>query len=199
MNTDPLLDALADPGWIHIPDFLDLSQATALAKECAGRWEDGDFQRAGVGRGSGLAIREDVRRDDVLWMDRDSKGDAQQSWLDTVDELRIAMNRGLYLGLQDYEGHFARYPAGGFYKAHLDRHENTQSRIVTAILYLNEGWEPGDGGELKLRTTPGDKDGAFELIEPRLGTLVLFRAGDFWHEVLPANRSRMSITGWFRV
>jgi len=27
---------------------------------------------------------------------------------------------------------------------------------------------------------------------------VCFMAGDFWHEVLPAKKTRMSITGWFR-
>lgn len=175
------------------------SEARTLAAECSARWAGGEFHRAGVGRGTGLAIREDVRHDDVLWLDRGSAGPAQDRWLDAIEEMRLAMNRGLFLGLQGYEGHFAIYPIGGYYKPHLDQHENTQSRIITAILYLNDGWEKGDGGELKLWTTPGDKEGAFELIEPRLGTLVLFRAADFWHEVLPANRTRMSITGWLRV
>lgn len=199
MNPDPLLDALADPGWIAVPDFLNASVALQLAAECKQRWDEGEFRRAGVGRGAGLVIREDVRQDLVLWLDRNQSGPSQMAWLDLVEDLRAAMNRGLYLGLREYEGHFAIYPPGGFYKAHLDRHENTQARIITAILYLNENWQPGDGGELKIWTTPGDQEGAFELIDPRLGTLVLFRAGDFWHEVLPANRTRMSITGWLRI
>lgn len=199
MSHDSLLDALAEPGWIAAPGFLAETPARELAAECSALWEAGDFKRAGVGRGTGLAIREDVRRDHVLWMDRGTAGPSQTAWLDVVEDLRVAMNRGLYLGLSEFEGHFALYPEGGFYKAHLDRHENTRERIITAILYLNDGWQPGDGGELKLWTTPGEKEGPFEIIEPRLGTLVLFRAGDFWHEVLPANRQRMSITGWFRI
>ena len=198
MDTDPILDALADPGWAAFPGFLAADDARALAGECAARWDDGGFHRAGVGRGGSLAIREDIRRDHVLWLDRDHAGPALGRWLDTIDEMREAMNRGLFLGLKEYEGHFAIYPEGGFYKAHLDRHQNTQHRLVTAILYLNDGWQPDDGGELKLWTTPGQADGPFELVEPRLGTLVVFRAGDFWHEVLPAARTRMSITGWFR-
>jgi SM-20-related protein len=52
---------------------------------------------------------------------------------------------------------------------------------------------------LKLWTTAGRQEGGFELIEPRLGTLVCFLSGDYWHEVLPAARSRMSITGWYLV
>ena len=94
--------------------------------------------------------------------------------------------------------HFAIYPEGAFYKAHLDRHAGTTDRLVTVILYLNPDWQAGDGGELKLWTTVGEKSGEFELIEPRMGTLVCFMAGDFWHEVMPAKKTRMSITGWFR-
>ena len=51
---------------------------------------------------------------------------------------------------------------------------------------------------MKLWTTPGDTEGEFVLIEPRLGTLVCFLSGDFWHEVMPARKIRASITGWFR-
>ena len=92
------------------------------------------------------------------------------------------------LRLFTFEGHFAIYPEGTFYTAHLDRHAGTSDRVVTTILYLNPDWQPGDGGELKLWTTSGDKTGAFILIEPRLGTLVCFMAGDFWHEVLPTKK-----------
>jgi len=194
-----LLDSLADPGWVVLPSYLAAVEARALASECSDRWDQGDFHQAGTGRGTGLAVREAIRGDQVLWMDREDAGIAQTAWLDGIEVLRLAMNRGLFLGLQDYQGHFAIYPEGGFYKPHLDRHENTTTRIITAILYLNDAWQAGDGGELKLWTTPGEKDGPFEIIEPRLGTLVLFRAADFWHEVLPAHRTRMSITGWLRV
>lgn len=110
----------------------------------------------------------------------------------------MELNRSLYLGLVDFEGHFAVYPKGGFYKAHLDRHRETSDRIVSVILYLNADWKPGDGGELKLWITPGNKEGDFIIIEPRMGTLVCFLSEDFWHEVLPAEKTRASITGWFR-
>jgi Rps23 Pro-64 3,4-dihydroxylase Tpa1-like proline 4-hydroxylase len=35
-------------------------------------------------------------------------------------------------------------------------------------------------------------------ILPMAGRLVLFLSGEFWHEVRPAKRPRMSLTGWFR-
>ncbi|MCU0795956.1 MAG: 2OG-Fe(II) oxygenase [Akkermansiaceae bacterium] len=135
----------------------------------------------------------------MLWLEDDAAGPATKLYLSRLDELRTAINRALFLGLFEYEGHFAVYPPGAYYKAHLDRHRGTSERVVTAILYLNEGWVPEDGGRLKIWTEAGKQDGPFEHVEPRLGTLVVFLAGDFWHEVEEARKTRMSVTGWFRV
>jgi SM-20-related protein len=145
-----------------------------------------------------VEIREDIRRDQVLWLQPGDFSVEQEIYLTRLETLRLALNQRFFLGLFEFEGHFAIYPEGAFYKAHLDRHAGTTDRIVTVILYLNPDWQAGDGGELKLWTAVGEKSGKFELIEPRMGTLVCFMAGDFWHEVLPAKKARMSITGWFR-
>lgn len=198
ITLDTITDSLADRGWMVAPGFLTNDEARGLTRECEAAWESGGFQRAGVGRADGLAIREDIRRDHVLWLDEAAGDPAQFAWQEKIHALRQHLNRHLFLGLQDYESHFAIYPEGGFYKAHLDRHQNTRSRIVTVILYLNEHWQPGDGGELKMWTDRGEKDGPFEIVEPLMGTVVIFLAGDFWHEVLPSNKPRMSVTGWLR-
>jgi SM-20-related protein len=170
-----------------------------LGRESRDAWEAGAFRRARVGRGPAQQIREEIRTDHVLWLEPELVTAAQRAYLDRIEALRVAINSRLFLGLFEFEGHFAVYPEGGFYRAHLDRHRQTQDRVVSVILYLNEDWRPGDGGELKLWTTAGRQEGRFELIEPRLGTLVCFLSGDYWHEVLPAARSRMSITGWYLV
>ncbi len=185
-------------GWSVSPDWLDSADAERLRQECEVACEEGLFRRAGVGRGKDLAVREDIRRDQVLWIDPATTSVEQQAYLARLEVLRLELNQRLFLGLFDFEGHFAIYPDGAFYKPHLDRHAGTQDRIVTAILYLNPDWKPGDGGELKIWTSDQGREGPFELIEPRLGTLVCFLAGEFWHEVLPTRTSRMSITGWFR-
>jgi len=169
-----------------------------LKNECETAWEKGDFRKAGVGRGRDLQIREEIRGDQVMWLEPGAFSAEQEVYLATLEELRLSLNQRFFLGLLEFEGHFAIYPEGAFYKPHLDRHSGTSDRIVTVILYLNPDWQPGDGGELKIWTTAGDKHGEFTLIEPRMGTLVCFMAADFWHEVLPANKTRMSITGWFR-
>ena len=134
-----------------------------------------------------------------MWLRPGETTGCQDLYLLSLEVLRLAINQRFFLGLFDFEGHFAVYPEGAFYKPHLDRHQHTGDRIITAIIYLNEDWQHGDGGELKLWTTPGDKEGSFKTIEPRLGTIVTFFAADHWHEVLPAIKTRMSITGWFRL
>jgi SM-20-related protein len=193
-----LLDAMDQFGWASMPGCLGAADSLRLRQECADACENGEFRRAGVGRGLNLEVREEIRGDHVLWLQTETASTEQHAYLDKLELLRLALNQRFFLGLFEYEGHFAIYPEGAFYKAHLDRHAGTSDRIVTTILYLNPHWQPGDGGELKLWTTPEGKAGAFILIEPKMGTLVCFMAGDFWHEVLPAKKTRMSITGWFR-
>ena len=193
-----MVEGLATRGWVCLDGFLDEAAARSLAEESLHAWEDGDFRRAGVGRGAERVIREDVRRDHVLWLGDETTGPAAKQYLARLEALRQEINRACFLGLFDFEGHFAVYPPGAFYKAHLDRHRGTADRVVTAILYLNDGWQPGDGGRLRIWTEPGRQDGPCEWIEPRLGTLVVFLAGEYWHEVEEARKTRMSVTGWFR-
>jgi SM-20-related protein len=185
-------------GWAVLTKIDGGVDAARLMEECREAWENGGFRKAGVGRGAELMVREDIRRDRVMWLQPAELTVEQNRYLAWLETLRLALNQRFFLGLFGFEGHFAIYPEGAFYKPHLDCHAGAGDRIVTVILYLNPDWQPGDGGELRLWTTPGEKAGAFELIEPRMGTLVAFLAADHWHEVLPAHKTRMSVTGWFR-
>jgi SM-20-related protein len=193
-----LVESFADQGWAVLPDFLKPEQARHLAADSLLALQKGQFRQAGVGRGAGLQVRADVRNDQVLWLSNEDESPAIRHWLATVEQLRLALNEQLFLGLFEYEGHFAHYPPGGFYKPHLDRHRDSEDRLVTLILYLNDQWTPAAGGQLRLWTTPGKATGPCEIINPQLGTLVCFLAGDYWHEVLPAHQPRLSITGWLR-
>jgi len=192
-----LMDSIDRQGWATISESVAGEESLRLMRECENGFAKGDFRRAGVGRGAGLEVRTEIRSNQVMCIEPGDTSSEQEIWLAKLETLRLVMNQRFFLGFFGYEGHFAIYPPGAFYKPHLDQHAGTIGRIMTVILYLNPDWQPGDGGELKLWTTAGDREGAFELIEPRLGALVCFLAGDFWHEVLPANKTRMSITGWF--
>ena len=115
--------------------------------------------------------------------------------LQRLEGLRVAINRSLFLGLFDLEMHFAVYPPGAGYQRHLDRFRDDDRRSVTVILYLNEHWTREDGG--LLRFWPEPESAPLDIV-PCGGTLVSFLSDRFWHEVLPARRERMSLTGWFR-
>jgi SM-20-related protein len=101
------------------------------------------------------------------------------------------------LGLFELEAHLAVYPPGSFYRRHLDQFPGVGERTVTTILYLNQDWIQPGGGQLRLYTGPVDQR-RYEEVLPLGGRLVTFLSARFLHEVLPARRDRLSITGWFK-
>ena len=188
-----IVDDLATQGWSVQANFLPAEQVRALADECCRRAAEGELNPAGVGRGGSQEIREAIRGDHILWLDPGQSGACDQ-YLGAMEGLRQALNQGLYLGLEDYESHFALYPPGAFYRRHLDRFRDDDRRAVSAVFYLNQDWQPGDGGELRMFLA----DDVEHDVQPTAGTLVVFLSGDVPHEVLAARRDRLSLTGWFR-
>lgn len=193
---DTIADALAGPGWIVLPQLIPAGQCAALAAEIRADFAAGDFHRAGVGKTGERQVINEVRGDHVHWLDAGHAAPLQREWLGWLDGLSAGLNRSLYLGLQEFEGHAAVYPPGSFYKKHLDRFRGSSERSVTAILYLNPDWQPADGGQLRLYLDDDGRD--YRDIEPRAGTLVVFLAARFYHEVLMAHSERIAITGWFK-
>lgn len=192
---DPILDALAGPGWHVAPDFLGQEATAALRRECLAAQEAGVFHAAGVGSGSARVVN-DIRGDHVAWVEEDRAGPALKGALNRLEALRLAVNQAFFLGLFDAELHFAAYPPGAGYQRHLDRFRDDDRRALTVILYLNPpDWSAADGGQLLFWP---EAQGAPLEISPQGGTLVTFLADRFWHQVLPARRQRLSLTGWFR-
>lgn len=196
---DRIADDLHRQGWSIQAEAMPEQQARSLAEESRRSWDAGEFRQAGIGRAESSQVNAEIRGDHVFWLEEATATEWQRSYLDSLEAMRLAVNRRLFLGLFDFEGHFAVYPPGAYYRAHLDRHRDKSDRLVTLILYLNQDWRPEHGGQLRLYTEPeiGVK-GPYLDVEPNLGTLVAFLSEDFWHEVLPAHRERWSITGWFR-
>lgn len=197
-QVEAVTEALYQQGYCIAPDFLEPTATAALAAELRAAWDEGAFRRAGIGIGPTLHVDHSVRSDHVHWLDDEPEHPAQRAYLARLETLRLSLNRGLQLGLFGFEGHFAVYPPGAFYKKHLDQFRGAHHRKVSAILYLNPDWGAEDGGQLRLYL---GADGAGEHLDvtPRAGTLVTFLSARFYHEVLPASRERMSLTGWFRV
>jgi SM-20-related protein len=192
-----IVEALAGPGWCAVPGLVAPAAVEAIASEARGLLGLGRFRPAGVGRGAGLAERPEIRGDRICWVDRASAPPAIGAYLDLVERLRLQVNRGLSLGLFELEAHLAIYPPGAFYRRHLDRHRGVELRTLTCLLYLNADWQPEDGGTLRIYTDPNDPE-RFAEVAPRGGTFATFLSGDFEHEVMPARRERLSLTGWLK-
>mgnify|MGYP001575240078 FL=1 len=188
-----LLDDLAENGWAIVRQALPADLTLELAQECRQRSNIGVLQPAGVGHGSGHGVQESVRGDYIQWLEPNQSA-ACDRYLDMLEDLRNQLNRAFYLGLVDYEGHFALYPPGAFYQRHLDRFRDDDRRAVSAVFYLNADWLLEQGGALRLYLL----DGRELDIAPEAGTLVVFLSAELPHGVLPANRDRLSLTSWLR-
>ncbi len=188
-----IIDELANQGWSRRQDFLPDTLTQKLATECRARAETGTLSPAGVGHGLGLAVHKGIRGDQIQWLEP-KQSQASDQYLQAMDALRQALNQAFYLGLEDFESHFALYPPGTFYQKHLDRFRNDNRRTVSAVFYLNRNWQHSDGGA--LRVYPDNREPLD--FPPEGGSLVLFMSAELPHEVLPASRERLSLTGWFR-
>jgi SM-20-related protein len=191
-------------GWAVIDDAVSPAIVDSLRADLV-TLDDEAFAQAGVGRGDDWQRTDEVRQDRVHWLDPES--DASQWYFRWVDSLRFGLNRSLLLGLFDYECHLAWYPPGAFYLAHVDAFRGDDNRKVSTVLYLNNDWQPADGGELVLYE-PVAAEADFDPTAPRTvkrianptsGTLVCFLSEEIPHEVLDAVTDRFSIAGWYRV
>lgn len=181
--------------WMCCLGFLSPARAASLRQEAESLRAAGGFHPAGIGKGG--ERRTGIRGDEVMWVDAGTAPLAEALQREELTALREAINAATYLGLRDFEGHYAVYPAGAAYARHVDRFRDDDRRVVSLVLYLNDAWEAGDGGELCLYAAAGDAAPAAKLL-PAAGTLACFLSERVPHEVLPARRTRLSFTGWFR-
>ena len=166
----------------------------ALRREMGRREAADEFRAAGVGRGAQRAERPDIRGDRIAWLDEWALSPPERTLWDALEGLRLEINRAALLGLFSLEAHYATYPAGASYRRHRDRFRDDDARVLSWILYLNEGWDPADGGALRIHVS---EDETRDVL-PAGGTLACFLSERFEHEVLPARRERVSVAGWFR-
>jgi len=192
---DRIADELADTGYCVLPRALPETLTESLHRYLT-HLGDADFRRAGIGRDQEHQLDRHVRSDEIRWLAPEQPEEA--AYLQWMEALRLGINRRLMMGLFDYECHFARYPEGAFYRRHLDAFQGRTNRVLSTVYYLNRDWHTDNGGELLIyaddrATVP------VERVAPEWGTLVVFLSDRFPHEVLPARRERLSVTGWFRI
>ncbi|PSJ47687.1 proline hydroxylase [Zobellella endophytica] len=191
---DEVVEAIAERGIGIFPRFLDAPRVAALHQDFAAlpAWQ---LTPAGIGRDQHQHTNKRIRTDKTRWLEGDSP--ARRDYLALMAGLQQQMNRQLFMGLKDYECHYALYQPGDFYKKHLDAFRGRGNRRLTTVVYLNEDWRPADGGDLLVYPEKGKA--VLHRVLPEAGTLVCFLSEQFPHEVLPARRERLSIAGWFRI
>jgi SM-20-related protein len=185
---ETIANGLADEGYAIIDAFLSPAEVKQILSLKV--FTDGLLRKAGIGK-ENKQVNEAIRGDSIFWIDKETAQPPLKVYLTRLDELRTFLNQGLYLSLKDYEVHLVSYPAGAFYKRHLDQFKSDDHRKLSAIVYLNENWREEQGGQLRMYLNDCSKD-----FFPLAGRLICFRSDLIEHEVLPATRERLSITGW---
>lgn len=219
--TDEALESatasLTANGFCVIDGLLGRAAATALRDEVAGARATGRLQLsklAGGRNGSMLTYTHTAVRGDLVgWFDGDEKDlwtrGALPRYLTKVDTLIAQLGEHvpqLASVASRSKAMLACYPGGGArYVRHCDNScdsghgERCNGRRLTAIIYLNEGWAPLDGGELRVFPPYAPKDQPpLADVQPLFDRLLLFWA-DYRvpHEVLPAHAERLAITLWY--
>jgi SM-20-related protein len=193
---EALADALHGHGACRLAGWPEPALREALRADLRRLQAEGALVPAAVGRNDGRSLRGDIRADSTRWLDDPRCGDAARVFLERLDALRIALNRRLFLGLDEVEAHYAAYPSGGGYARHRDRFRDSDARVVSLVTYLNEDWNVADGGALRLYFDDVGSDAACVDVAPTRGSICFL--SELEHEVLPAQRERLSIAAWFR-
>jgi SM-20-related protein len=146
------------------------------------------YKEGGIGINS--RTEHTIRDDYIHWLDSNEL-DELNDFKEFILEIKTTLNRNLYLGLNEYNGHLTKYKPNGLYKPHYDNLKGKNNRKITIILYLNDDWEKTDGGQLRIHKNEQKID-----VFPESGRIACFLSQEILHEVLPTKRNRYSITGW---
>jgi SM-20-related protein len=195
---EPIIDGILTDGYGMMDHFLAPNEITALANRLHERRAMGQFRAAGIGN-QNVVIENAIRGDEILWLDETTATSAELTFLQRIREFVDYVNQTCYLGLRDYEFHYALYPPGTFYKRHLDQFRSDSRRKLSVICYLNSDWQETDGGQLALYLPDPEETSERQItIAPLGGRLVCFESARLEHEVIPATRERLSLTGWLK-
>jgi len=194
-----IISDLQDQQFSVVDAFFDDELLERFRKELLVMYEKDQFKKAAVGNKTSEVIRRQIRGDFIKWIDRRQATATQLDFLKGIDHFVNYFNRTCFLGILEKEFHYAVYPKGTFYKRHLDAfQQHHQHRKLSMVLYLNEYWAAGNGGELVIYQTQNNREIAYPIL-PVYGRLVIFESQELIHEVKPVNDGlRLSITGWLK-
>ncbi len=189
---DVLIDSYLNNKVGIAPAFLTQALSAGLQQNIVGLQQSGQMNVSGIGNRV-KDVQQQTRTDKICWLSKDSDNVFEMEFLQHAEDFIEHLNRTCYAGINAYEFHYAVYDQGCFYKRHKDQFKNNDSRKYSLVTYLNENWLDEDGGGLQLYDNEKT-----EPIMPHSQTAVLFKSDETEHEVLMANRSRLSISGWLK-
>jgi SM-20-related protein len=195
LPSDDEVRQLGEQGYFLRTHFLGEALCRQAALGARALVDAGTLRPAGLSRGGAYRHEARVRGDSTLWLIAEEAPEALLPLLGAFTQLGEALNAHAYLGLGRHDVQLALYPGeGARYVRHRDAFAGGQgeNRRLTAILYLNEDWQPAHGGTLCLYP-----EGAPLEVAPRLDTLVVFLSERLEHEVLPAWAPRLAATAWY--
>lgn len=181
-----IIDDICTKGWAVFPEFFSSSFTMPLKDVLLNK------HKTPASIGDSKVKNSEIRSDNIYWLSSKDNDSGILKFNQSIEEIRTQLNLELMLGLNSFDSHFAEYPEGSFYKAHIDATKKNNTRVLTFITYLNENWKSENGGQLRIHN-----NNSFVDIEPHMGTVVCFRSETVLHEVLPAKKQRCAITGWF--
>ena len=190
---ETLISSYLDTKVGMVPDFISEELAENLVQRLFELKEQNLLKAAGIGNVAKLTHNAEIRSDAIYWLDRNNNNEFENQFLDQVDAFVTYLNRSCFTGITGYEFHFALFDKGSFYRKHLDQFQNNSSRQFSMITYLNQNWQPEDGGELCIY----DEE-KIQKVTPNNRKTVFFKSDELVHEVLETNKARLSVTGWLR-
>ena len=191
---DLLIDSYLSDDVGIAPAFLSQKLSEGLQQNIIQLQKDELMTAAGIGNEEIKDANQQMRSDKIYWLDKKHDNQFENEFLQLAEDFIERLNSTCYAGINAYEFHYAVYDEGSFYKRHKDQFKNNDHRKFSLITYLNNNWQQADGGQLQVY-----RDDTMQQIQPHAQTAVLFKSNETEHEVIKANRSRMSITGWLKV
>ncbi len=156
--------------------------------------QNNGFRNAKIGLKKQAQHNNTIRTDEICWLDDQSSNPSIQLYLDQTKQIAQILNQSLFIGLSDFETHFAVYQSGTYYKKHVDQFVDTKDRKISCVYYLNQDWQEDFGGELKLYNL---QDQLVQIVHPHGNRFVFFNS-ELPHEVCLTQQTRFSIAGWMK-
>jgi len=213
-------------GYVVIEDWLPKDMVQELRDDIQGLRSKGKFNVAKIGQDSTNTLNTDIRIAETCFLGKsklkDVPSESRSQLYSLLEHLRNDLSANDVLDTIDpsngelvkaapaldaslSELSYAYYPMGGFYRRHTDAVLGSASvlRSYSLLMYLNNQWKDSDGGRLRVHLDSGkdflpqEEEPNYVDVEPKGGTLVLFRSDQIPHEVLDTTAERMAIVGWY--